>query len=82
MATAKEMRDLTVDELKKRVTELREGLFNMKVKHRTGSLDAPSDLGKNRKDLARLLTILTEKENAAKPPRAAKPADKATAKRA
>lgn len=62
MATATEVRELTPDEIKRRVRELQESLFNLKVKHRTGSLSSPAEIGKARKDLARLLTILTEKE--------------------
>lgn len=62
MATADEIRALSVDELKRRAAELRESLFNLKVKHRTGQLDSSAEIGKSRKDLARVLTMLSEKE--------------------
>lgn len=62
MATAKEMRALSLEELRKRAGELREGLFNLRVKHRTGSLDSPAEIGKSRKELARVLTVLSQKE--------------------
>lgn len=62
MATADEIRALSVDELKRRAAELRESLFNLKVKHRTGQLDSSAEVGKSRKDLARVLTLLSEKE--------------------
>ncbi len=62
MATADEIRALSVDELKRRAAELRESLFNLKVKHRTGQLDSSAEIGKSRKDLARVLTLLSEKE--------------------
>jgi large subunit ribosomal protein L29 len=62
MATAKEIRALSADELKRRASELREALFNLKVKHRTGALDSSAEIGKSRKDLARVLTLLSEKE--------------------
>ncbi|MGI5864568.1 MAG: 50S ribosomal protein L29 [Myxococcales bacterium] len=65
MATAKEMRDLSVEELRRRAGELREGLFNMRIKHRTGALESSADLPKNRKELARVLTVLREKERLA-----------------
>ncbi len=65
MATAKEVRALSVEELMKRANELRESLFNLRVKHRTGSLDSSAEIGKGRKDLARILTVLAEKQRAA-----------------
>ncbi len=65
MATASEIRELTVDELKRRASELRENIFNMRIKHRTGALESSADIGKTRKDLARVLTVLSEKERAA-----------------
>ncbi|MFN7131292.1 MAG: 50S ribosomal protein L29 [Myxococcales bacterium] len=65
MATAKEMRELTVEELQKRASELRENIFNMNIKHRTGALESSADIGKARKDLARVMTVLTEKQQAA-----------------
>ena len=68
MATAKEMRQLSVDELKKRVTELKETLFNQRIKHRTGTLESSAELGKHKRELARVLTVLGEKEHPAKAP--------------
>lgn len=65
MATAMEIRALSVEELQRRSGELREALFNLRVKHRTGALESPADIGKNRKDLARVLTVLQEKQRAA-----------------
>lgn len=65
MAKASEIRELSVDELKSRAAELRENIFNLRIKHRTGALDSSADIGKARKDLARVLTVLTEKEQAA-----------------
>jgi len=64
MATSKEMRQLSAEELEKRVTELRETLFNQRIKHRTGTLESSADIGKNRRELARVLTILGEKSRA------------------
>ncbi len=66
MPTAKEMRALSVEELTRRAAELRETLFNLKIKHRTGALESSADLPKNRKDLARVLGVLSEKQQAAK----------------
>ncbi|HCF59996.1 MAG TPA: 50S ribosomal protein L29 [Myxococcales bacterium] len=65
MATAKEMRDLSAEELRRRAAELRENLFNLRIKHRTGALESSAILPKSRKDLARVLTVLREKEQLA-----------------
>lgn len=65
MATAKEMSALSVEDLQRRAGELRETLFNLRVKHRTGALDSPAELAKNRKDLARVLTVLGQKQREA-----------------
>lgn len=67
MATAQEIRQLSVEELSKRATELRETLFNQRIKHRTGTLESSAEIGKNRRELARVLTVLGEKTRQAKP---------------
>lgn len=68
MATATEIRQLTVEDLAKRATELRETLFNQRIKHRTGALESSAEIGKNKRELARVLTVLREKQSAAKQP--------------
>lgn len=72
MATTKELRELTIDDLNRRATELRETLFQDQLKRRTGSLDSPSERTGHRRDLARILTVLTQKQKAAKPAAAGK----------
>ncbi|MBI5549062.1 MAG: 50S ribosomal protein L29 [Deltaproteobacteria bacterium] len=67
MATAKEMRQLNPEDLQKRAVELKEALFNQRIKHRTGSLESSAEIGKNKRELARVLTILGEKARTAKP---------------
>jgi large subunit ribosomal protein L29 len=58
---ASEFRDLSVEELETKAKELVEALFNLKFQHATGQLDNTAQLGKTRKDIARLNTILMEK---------------------
>jgi large subunit ribosomal protein L29 len=65
MATAKELSELTIDDLNRRAAELRETLFQDQLKRRTGSLDSPSERTGHRRDLARILTVLTQKQKAA-----------------
>jgi large subunit ribosomal protein L29 len=55
-------RDMTQDELLIKLKELQEALFNLKFQHVTGQLENTAQLTKNRKDIARILTILHEKQ--------------------
>ena len=66
MATSKELRDLTTEDLQRRATELKENLFQDKLKLRTGTLEAPTERTKRRRELARVLTVLGEKQRSAK----------------
>ena len=61
---ASEFRDLSVEELEVKEKELAEALFNLKFQHATGQLDNTAQLGKTRKDIARVKTILAEKQRA------------------
>lgn len=68
MATAKELKDLTIDDLNRRAGELRQSLFQDQLKLKTGALDNPSERTGHKRDLARVLTVLTQKQTAAKKP--------------
>lgn len=59
-----ELRDMTVDELKEKERELREALFNLRFQHATGQLDNTAQLKRTRGSIARVKTILLEKEQA------------------
>ena len=72
MATTKELQELTIEDLNRRAQELRETLFQDQLKRRTGSLDSPSERTGHRRDLARILTVLTQKQKAARPAAAGK----------
>ena len=61
MLKAKEIRALSAEELNQRAGELRATLFNLRIKHRSGTLDSTADLAKSRRDLARVLTVIREK---------------------
>lgn len=65
MATAKELHDLTLEDLNRRAVELRESLFKDRLKLRTGALESPAKRAEARRDLARILTVITQKERAA-----------------
>ena len=63
---AAELKDLSVEELSRKAGELRENLFNLKIRRRAGTLESVSDVTKNKRDLARILTLLTQKTNSSK----------------
>jgi large subunit ribosomal protein L29 len=65
MATAKELSELTLDDLQRRASELKATLFQDQLKLKTGALDNPSERTAHKRDLARVLTVLTQKKTAA-----------------
>ena len=58
---AKELKALGEKELHTKAKELREELFWLKFKNKSGQLDKPSNIEKARRDLARVLTVLSAK---------------------
>ena len=58
---AKELRELTPEELAKRKKDLKEEVFNLRFQHSTGQLENTSRMRLLRKDLARLEMVLHEK---------------------
>ena len=62
MATASELRDLTDDELEQRLVETKEELFNLRFQNATGQLDNYKRLGQLKKDVARIRTLLRQRE--------------------
>ena len=61
---ASAMREMTVDEIRERVTELRAELFNLRFRNSMKQLDNPIKIRESRREMARLLTVLNEKEKA------------------
>jgi ribosomal protein L29 len=59
----KEMRELSKEELVNRVDETRKGLVEMRFQLALRKLENPAKLRTTRKELAQMLTILTEKES-------------------
>jgi large subunit ribosomal protein L29 len=56
-----ELRALTIDELQKKEQDLRRELFNLRFQQATGEIENPLRLYAVKKDIARVLTIVTEK---------------------
>jgi large subunit ribosomal protein L29 len=56
------MRDQTADEIRTRISELREELFNLRFRNSMKQLDNALKIREGRREIARLLTVLGEKE--------------------
>lgn len=62
---AETLRELSTEELNKKVVELKEELFNLRFQMATGQLENPMQLKQVRKDIARVKTVIREREIAA-----------------
>ncbi|NLZ36659.1 MAG: 50S ribosomal protein L29 [Clostridiales bacterium] len=60
-----EIRGMSEADLEKKYRELKEELFNLRFQHSINQLDNPHQISNTKKDIARVLTVLTEKKNAA-----------------
>ena len=58
---ARELRELSNEELEKRLAESRENLFNLRFQAATGALDNTARLTLAKRDIARILTIQAER---------------------
>jgi large subunit ribosomal protein L29 len=58
---ARELQDLTIDELQTKAKEVQETLFNLRFQHATGLLENTMKIPMTKKDLARIKTVLRSK---------------------
>ena len=58
----KEIRGLSVEDLNKKLGELKKDLFMLRMQHATNQLDNPMKIAAVKKDIARVKTIIREKE--------------------
>ena len=58
----KEIRGLSVDKLEEKLQELKKDLFMLRMQHATNQLDNPMQIAAVKKDIARIKTIIREKE--------------------
>jgi large subunit ribosomal protein L29 len=63
---ASEIRELTSDELERKLAESRQELFNLRFQHATGALDNSAALARVKRDIARLLTLSSERARTTK----------------
>jgi len=62
----KEFREMTTEELQDKLKNLKSELFNLRFSHATGQLTNPMMLNTLKKDIAKVMTILRERELAVK----------------
>ncbi len=62
MSTAAELRELPDDELTQKLDEEREELFNLRFQIVTGQLDNPRRLKEVKREIARILTVMRERD--------------------
>ena len=65
MKKPSELRTMTTDELKQEEANLRKELFNLRFQKVTGEIENPMRIKQTRKDIARVLTVITEKSKEA-----------------
>ena len=57
-----DIRDLSTQELEEKIKDLKEELFNLRFQNATNQLDNPVRIASVKKDIARVKTVLKEKE--------------------
>ena len=58
---AQDIREMTAEELNAKLKELKSELFNLRFQHAINQLDNPHKIADVKKDLARVMTVLCEK---------------------
>ena len=58
----KEIRGLSVEKLEEKLQDLKKDLFMLRMQHATNQLDNPMQIAAVKKDIARIKTIIREKE--------------------
>ena len=60
---ANEIRSMSVSELESKLADLKKDLFMLRMQHATNHLDTPPKITAVRRDIARVKTVLREKQN-------------------
>jgi len=75
MISMNDIREMDQEQMEATLKECYQQLFRLKVKAQTDRLDQPSELSRNRKLVARIKTVQSERRNEAAKAEAAKPAE-------
>ncbi len=57
---ASEIKDLSLEEMHRKVTDLKEELFNLRFQHEIGQLENPQKMKQTKRDIARIKTVIRE----------------------
>jgi large subunit ribosomal protein L29 len=57
---ASEIREMTVDEMQRKQTDLKQELFNLRFQHEIGQLENPRKIKQTKQDVARIQTVIRE----------------------
>ena len=57
---ASEVRDLNLEEMHRKVSDLKEELFNLRFQHEIGQLENPQRMKQTKRDIARVETVIKE----------------------
>ena len=63
---SKEVREMSVEQLNAKLLELKKDLFNLRLQHAMNQLDNPMKMADVKRDIARVKTVLRERELAGK----------------
>lgn len=67
MSKAKQLREMSSEQLQALLLETQQSLFRLRFQASTEKLDAPSNLRKLRREIARIKTLIRQREGAAAP---------------
>ena len=62
---AKEIREMSAEELNAKLGDLKKDLFNLRLQHATNQLDNPKKIADVKHDIARVKTVIRQKANQA-----------------
>jgi len=59
---ASEIKDLSMEEMVRKLDDLKEELFNLRFQHETGQLENPQKMKQTKRDIARVKTVIRQSE--------------------
>jgi large subunit ribosomal protein L29 len=59
---ASEIKDLSMEEMLRKLDDLKEELFNLRFQHETGQLENPQKMKQAKRDIARMKTLIKQSE--------------------
>ena len=59
---ASEIKDLSMEEMLRKLDDLKEELFNLRFQHETGQLENPQKMKQAKRDIARVKTLIKQSE--------------------